>query len=115
MSIRTRTRPAARRWLRTAARPSAVLFSAAALVAAPLLPVPQTAGTAAAAAPTAERFLGARGGGHWQGGWAASVQPPVRGLIPSWAHEGFHEQTLRQVVRVSVGGTAARLDRKSVV
>ncbi|KUF13292.1 G-D-S-L family lipolytic protein [Streptomyces silvensis] len=36
------------------------------------------------------------------------MQPPSLTLFPNWSREGFKQQSLRQVVRVSIGGTAAR-------
>ncbi|MFE6780127.1 SGNH/GDSL hydrolase family protein [Streptomyces sp. NPDC057702] len=93
------------RQLRVSARPLAVLFAAGALLVLPPSPM-ATADTGAPAASTAE--TGQRGGKVWQGGWATSVQQPGRGLFPNWSQQGFKQQTLRQVVRVSVGGSAAR-------
>ncbi len=49
-----------------------------------------------------------RGGEKWRGTWATSVQPPGRTLLPNWSQEGFEQQSLRQVVRVSIGGAAVR-------
>ncbi|GHE53727.1 SGNH hydrolase [Streptomyces longispororuber] len=49
-----------------------------------------------------------RDGDGWRGAWATSVQPPGRTLLPNWSQEGFKQQSLRQVVRVSTGGTALR-------
>ncbi|MFE1932456.1 SGNH/GDSL hydrolase family protein [Streptomyces sp. NPDC059474] len=48
----------------------------------------------------------------WSAGWAAPVQRPSAGFEKNWAESGFAErttQTLRQVVRVTGGGTAARI------
>nr|WP_308124419.1 GDSL-type esterase/lipase family protein [Streptomyces sp. NEAU-YJ-81] len=48
----------------------------------------------------------------WSAGWAAPVQRPSSGFEKNWAESGFAErtaQTLRQVVRVTGGGTAARI------
>ncbi|MFD8545305.1 SGNH/GDSL hydrolase family protein [Streptomyces sp. NPDC059649] len=45
----------------------------------------------------------------WQPGWAASVQRPSVGFHDNWALEGFADQTVRQVVRVTGSGTAARI------
>ncbi|MFE5741676.1 GDSL-type esterase/lipase family protein [Streptomyces celluloflavus] len=51
-----------------------------------------------------------RGNGpQWQAGWAASVQRPSTGFHKNWAEEGFADQTVRQVVRVTNGGTSARI------
>ncbi|WP_432012022.1 SGNH/GDSL hydrolase family protein [Streptomyces cucumeris] len=45
----------------------------------------------------------------WTAGWAAPVQRPSAGFEPNWAETGFADQTVRQVVRVTGGGTAARI------
>ncbi|WP_370942412.1 SGNH/GDSL hydrolase family protein [Amycolatopsis sp. cg5] len=46
----------------------------------------------------------------WAATWSASVQAPVAGLIgPNWSEDGFANQSVRQVVRVSAGGAAVRL------
>jgi lysophospholipase L1-like esterase len=68
---------------------------AVALTAAGLL-----AGPAAGATPAA------RG---WTGTWAAAMMRPSPGFEPNWSQEGFADQTVRQVVRVSTGGTLARI------
>jgi hypothetical protein len=50
--------------------------------------------------------------GRWTGTWAAAAQPPVPGddfTGPNWSMEGFADQTLRQVVRVSSGGSTVRI------
>jgi len=46
--------------------------------------------------------------GGWKGAWAASMQPPSPGFEPNWSQDGFAAQTVRQVVRVSVGGSRLR-------
>ncbi|MFD8324342.1 SGNH/GDSL hydrolase family protein [Streptomyces lydicus] len=45
----------------------------------------------------------------WQAGWSAAVQRPSEGFHKNWALEGFADQTVRQVVRVTGAGTAARI------
>lgn len=111
MSNRTQDTPVGRgadlpyRRLRRAGRPLAVLFSAGALLVLPPSPLP-TAGASTPSAATAE--TGQRGEKVWQGGWATSIQPPGRGLFPNWSQQGFNKQTLRQVIRVSNGGSGAR-------
>jgi lysophospholipase L1-like esterase len=60
------------------------------------------------AAPTAaESYQEWRLG--WRGAWAASVVRPVVGYEPNWSMEGFADHTVRQVVRVSTGGSAVRI------
>ncbi|WP_030370134.1 SGNH/GDSL hydrolase family protein [Streptomyces rimosus] len=49
------------------------------------------------------------GSTEWQAGWSASVQRPSSGFDKNWAEEGFADQTVRQVVRVTGSGTAARV------
>ncbi|MET9297567.1 SGNH/GDSL hydrolase family protein [Streptomyces sp. NPDC003077] len=56
------------------------------------------AGTAATAPAT-----------HWNAGWSAAVQRPSSGFHKNWAEEGFADQTVRQVVRVTGTGGAARV------
>ncbi|MFF5262503.1 SGNH/GDSL hydrolase family protein [Actinomadura viridis] len=48
----------------------------------------------------------------WAGAWGAAMQPPVEGnedTGPNWSREGFADQTVRQVVRVTTGGARARI------
>ncbi|MGI5240430.1 SGNH/GDSL hydrolase family protein [Dactylosporangium sp. CA-139066] len=48
----------------------------------------------------------------WSAGWAAAVQPPAlpsEWAPPSWSTAGFHNQSIRQVVRVSTGGQWLRI------
>ncbi|MFG2287908.1 SGNH/GDSL hydrolase family protein [Streptomyces sp. NPDC048595] len=45
----------------------------------------------------------------WNAGWAAAVQRPSEGFHKNWALEGFADQTVRQVVRVTGAGTSARV------
>jgi lysophospholipase L1-like esterase len=49
-------------------------------------------------------------GGAWRGGWAASPQEPAAPFAPNWSQQGFSNHTVRQVVRVSTGGTKARIE-----
>ncbi|MFL6075130.1 MAG: GDSL-type esterase/lipase family protein [Mycobacteriales bacterium] len=60
---------------------------------------------------------GARGGAphrpFWTQAWGAAVQPPVAGTEdtgPNWSVDGFADQTVRQVVRLSTGGGAVRVE-----
>jgi hypothetical protein len=62
----------------------------------------------AAAAPAASAAP-ARGGGHWVGAWGTAVQEPAPDVFPNWAADGFDNQSVRQVVRVTTGGVALRL------
>ena len=45
----------------------------------------------------------------WVGSWAASPLPPSPGAGPFPATPSFNDQTVRQVVRLSVGGSRVRL------
>ncbi|MFE6777045.1 GDSL-type esterase/lipase family protein [Streptomyces sp. NPDC057702] len=45
----------------------------------------------------------------WSAGWAAPVQRPSTGFEKNWSETGFADQTVRQVVRVTNGGSAARI------
>jgi lysophospholipase L1-like esterase len=50
--------------------------------------------------------------GGWNGAWAAAQQwpmPPNEFLGPNWSMEGFANQTVRQTIRVSTGGTLLRV------
>ncbi|MGO4751867.1 SGNH/GDSL hydrolase family protein, partial [Streptomyces sp. 2MCAF27] len=65
----------------------------------------------AASGPATARSATARSAGPkaWSAGWAAPVQRPSEGFEENWAVKGFADQTVRQVVRVTGGGTAARI------
>lgn len=45
----------------------------------------------------------------WKAGWSAAVQRPSEGFHKNWALEGFADQTVRQIVRVTGSGTSARI------
>ncbi|WP_171170574.1 SGNH/GDSL hydrolase family protein [Streptomyces sp. I05A-00742] len=53
--------------------------------------------------------FGGEVGTTWSAGWSASVQRPSSGFGENWAGTGFERQSVRQVVRVSGGGTSARV------
>ncbi|MER7519015.1 SGNH/GDSL hydrolase family protein [Streptomyces sp. NPDC126499] len=46
----------------------------------------------------------------WRGAWATSPQAPGGLFGPNWSEQGFSNHTVRQVVRVTTGGTAARIE-----
>ncbi|NUT53171.1 MAG: SGNH/GDSL hydrolase family protein [Saccharothrix sp.] len=48
-------------------------------------------------------------GPRWTPTWTASPHAPTGLLGPSWGPEGFDDQTVRQVVRISEGGSAMRI------
>ena len=41
--------------------------------------------------------------------WTASPQLPSEGFTPNWSREGFWRQSLRQVIRLSAGGSRVRV------
>ncbi|HEX6341484.1 SGNH/GDSL hydrolase family protein [Umezawaea sp.] len=61
-------------------------------------------------APSAASAAEAR----WAGGWGASPQAPVAGFEPNWSREGFADQSVRQVVRVTAGGPLLRVRLSTV-
>ncbi|GAA4893157.1 SGNH/GDSL hydrolase family protein [Streptomyces coeruleoprunus] len=88
------------------------MLTAATLV---VLAATGAAGTATAAAPdgrpaTAAATAHGNGGGQWRGAWAASPHGAGETFVPNWSREGFANHTLRQVVRVTTGGTRARVE-----
>ncbi|MCT4356495.1 SGNH/GDSL hydrolase family protein [Streptomyces sp. Je 1-79] len=48
--------------------------------------------------------------GTWRGAWATSPHAPTAPLGPNWSQQGFSNHTVRQVVRVTTGGTKARIE-----
>jgi lysophospholipase L1-like esterase len=68
-----------------------------ALVLAAALAIP---GAAAAAVPRPV---------DWTATWATSQQRPGVNYTKNWSEEGFENHTVRQVVRISTGGVAARV------
>ncbi|MGV9882737.1 SGNH/GDSL hydrolase family protein [Streptomyces sp. NPDC003006] len=67
--------------------------------------------TGAHASSPADRAPDARAASDagWTAAWATSPQRPSTGFKPNWSEAGFDGQTLRQVVRVTEGGTRARI------
>ncbi|MFJ5847262.1 SGNH/GDSL hydrolase family protein [Streptomyces sp. NPDC092903] len=92
-----------------ARRTTATMLTAAALT---LLPVAGGEGLTgpAHAATSGPGTSSQRDHDHWQGGWATSPQAPAAPFGPNWSQQGFADQTVRQVVRVSTGGTRARVE-----
>ncbi|MBS2553765.1 SGNH/GDSL hydrolase family protein [Catenulispora sp. NL8] len=45
----------------------------------------------------------------WAATWTASPQMPGAGFEPNWSEAGFADQTVRQTVRLSIGGDALRI------
>lgn len=51
-------------------------------------------------------------GRAWSGVWATAAQPPIPGnefVGPNWSLKGFADESVRQVVRVSAGGSRVRI------
>ncbi|AEW99122.1 SGNH/GDSL hydrolase family protein [Streptantibioticus cattleyicolor] len=77
--------------------PAKSVGAAAALVLTAALAV---AGARAAQSPPAP---------VWNAAWSAAPQRPSTGFTPNWSEAGFSGQTLRQVVRVTTGGSRLRI------
>ncbi|WP_248965481.1 SGNH/GDSL hydrolase family protein [Sphaerisporangium perillae] len=62
-------------------------------------------------APAAAAAGGPGGDGRgWSGAWSTAPQPPMGGEAePNWSQAGFAGQSIRQVVRVSAGGSQVRI------
>ncbi|MFJ8075246.1 SGNH/GDSL hydrolase family protein [Streptomyces sp. NPDC096176] len=84
-------------------RTGIALLAATTLVALPVAGTEGLTGTSRAEAAQ-------NGGGAWRGGWAASPQAPTEPFGPNWSEQGFFDHTVRQVVRVSTGGSKARIE-----
>jgi lysophospholipase L1-like esterase len=70
------------------------------------------AGHTGAATATPDPGPTADAGDRWTTAWAAAPQPPNPGrpwLGPNWSPDGFADQSVRQVVRVSAGGRSLRV------
>jgi len=68
--------------------------------------------TADAAHATASSAAPATSG--WAATWTTSLQRPGTGFTPNWSERGFTHQTVRQVVRLSVGGDTVRVRLSNV-
>ncbi|MGW2477820.1 SGNH/GDSL hydrolase family protein [Streptomyces sp. NPDC001665] len=79
---------------------TALVIAGAGLTTASALPG-SSAPSAAAARSTA--------GPSWTGAWTASPQRPSSSFQKNWSEEGFHDQTIRQVVRVTAPGDQLRI------
>ncbi|MEU4328415.1 SGNH/GDSL hydrolase family protein [Nonomuraea dietziae] len=65
------------------------------------------AGSGVASAQATARTPATAGG--WTATWTASPQRPGTNFTPNWSEQGFTNQTIRQVVRISAGGARARI------
>jgi lysophospholipase L1-like esterase len=45
----------------------------------------------------------------WTAAWTTSPQRPSAGFAPNWSEAGFADQTIRQTVRLSIGGDTLRV------
>ncbi|MEV7614005.1 SGNH/GDSL hydrolase family protein [Streptomyces sp. NPDC089799] len=90
-------------------RTGVALLATATLAALPAVGPEAVASPVAAATATADDAY-AGTGRDWRGGWAASPQAPTAPFGPNWSQQGFSDHTVRQVVRVSTGGTRARIE-----
>ena len=87
----------------TAAALSAVLATAPAASAATVRP---------GAGPVRPSAAVARPGSQWSATWAAAMQPAVPDNATTganWSEQGFTDQTIRQVIRVTSGGRLVRI------
>ncbi|WP_308296130.1 SGNH/GDSL hydrolase family protein [Streptomyces sp. ISL-96] len=91
-------------------RTGVAVLSAAALAALPVVGGAGPTGGSAAAVAAEHSIKSGQEKGGWQGGWATSPQQPTAPFEPNWSQEGFSNHTVRQVVRVSKGGTKARIE-----
>src|SRR5947209_13839396 len=66
------------------------------------------AGAFAMAAVNDADHMPGNGNEHWVGTWGAALHEPDLG-IPGLANTGFNNQTLRQIVHISVGGHRVRV------
>ncbi|GAB2638383.1 SGNH/GDSL hydrolase family protein [Nocardia goodfellowii] len=71
-----------------------------ALVASLLVVLPIAVGTAEAKPPEPP---------GWSSAWTTAPHRPSKAFLPTWSEAGFSNQTLRQVVRVTEGGAATRV------
>ncbi|MGX1883230.1 SGNH/GDSL hydrolase family protein [Streptomyces sp. NPDC055287] len=90
-------------------RTAVALLSATTLAALPVVGAQGLTGSAGAVA-AGHSITSWHGKGGWQGGWATSPQAPTAPFAPNWSEEGFSNHTVRQVVRVTKGGTKARIE-----
>ncbi|MEU5881027.1 SGNH/GDSL hydrolase family protein [Spirillospora sp. NPDC047279] len=73
--------------------------------------------SAGAAVLSSGRAVPPEPGTPWTGAWGTAMQRPVAGdedSGPNWSAEGFAGHTVRQVVRVSAGGTSVRIRLSNV-
>ncbi|MEO3822584.1 SGNH/GDSL hydrolase family protein [Actinomadura sp. B10D3] len=67
---------------------------------------------APSAAPAPPARLASHPSSNWSQSWGAAMQRPLAGdpdSGPNWSTEGFGNHSLRQVIRVSTGGTRVRI------
>ncbi|TMR88573.1 GDSL-type esterase/lipase family protein [Nonomuraea basaltis] len=79
------------------------LLIVAAITLTALLPGTAAAFPSASQQPAAATQLG------WSATWTAAPQRPSTSFAPNWSEQGFARQTVRQIIRISAGGKAARI------
>src|SRR2546428_11003304 len=57
---------------------------------------------------------GAQGEVPWVGTWSSAPQAPTDIFAPTWSLDGFGNQTVREVIRISTGGSALRIRMSNV-
>jgi len=80
-------------------------------LAGPLLATGILATLSTSATATAGATDDAARAGRWTGTWASAVQRPMGATWqgPNWSLDGFANSTLRQIVRISAGGSQLRV------
>ncbi|MFC9970601.1 SGNH/GDSL hydrolase family protein [Spirillospora sp. NPDC127200] len=69
-----------------------------------------TASVAVLSAPAAASPAAGPGSGHWNGAWTSAVMRPSGApWFPTWAEKGFADHSVRQVIRLSSGGSKLRV------
>src|SRR5262245_2824385 len=70
--------------------------------------------TALVIAPAGAVAQGETPGLPWVGTWSSAMQTPTDIFGANWSHDGFSNQTVREVVRISAGGPAVRIRLSNV-
>ncbi|WP_084484630.1 SGNH/GDSL hydrolase family protein [Nocardia anaemiae] len=74
----------------------------------------RTGGSVLDAAPVRAAVPDALSADAWGAAWSTSLQRPSAGFDPNWSEQGFTNQTLRQVVRLTAGGDQLRVRLSNV-
>ena len=101
-----------------ASRPAVLARALLTLLAVLAVVVGPTSATAATSpSGAAPGSTGGPAGPRWAAAWGTAVQHPMPGndwFGPNWSMDGFTDQSVRQVVRVSKGGLAVRVRLSNV-